>query len=105
MQFQITRDAYLNLSVKQSALCAGGSIGVVGSDMYRGGKHFEYLKHLGSQKNGKPNRCSKPLNMCSDTDLSGAGCGSSASPVLRRGRLERSDRSTHVCLARVKARR
>ncbi len=25
------------------------------------------------------------LNMCGDTDLSGAGCGSSASPVLRRG--------------------
>lgn len=26
-----------------------------------------------------------PLNMCGDTGLSGAGCGSSASPVLRRG--------------------
>ncbi|OTA14103.1 hypothetical protein Xvie_03992 [Xenorhabdus vietnamensis] len=25
------------------------------------------------------------LNMCGDTDLSGAGCGSSARPVLRRG--------------------
>ena len=25
------------------------------------------------------------LNMCGDTDLSGAGCGSPASPVLRRG--------------------
>ncbi|WP_160170024.1 hypothetical protein [Photorhabdus aegyptia] len=24
------------------------------------------------------------LNICGDTDLSGAGCGSSASPVLRR---------------------
>lgn len=33
------------------------------------------------------------LNMCGDTDLSGAGCGSSARPVLRRdlpGRLGRS---------------
>ena len=33
--------------------------------------------------------------MCGDTDLSGAGCGSSASPVLRRVRLEWSGRSTH----------
>ncbi|WP_445374635.1 hypothetical protein ACSLVK_00075 [Photorhabdus tasmaniensis] len=27
------------------------------------------------------------LNMCGDTDLSGAGCGSSARPVLRGARL------------------
>ena len=35
------------------------------------------------------------LNMCGDTGLSGAGCGSSASPVLRRGLLGRLGRSTH----------
>lgn len=28
------------------------------------------------------------LNMCGDTDLAGAGCGSSARPVLRRVRSE-----------------
>ena len=60
------------------------------------GSFQSYSKSNGFSKSRK-NRIDVPsaLNMYGDTDLSGAGCGSSAHPVLRRGPEMQFSGSTH----------